>query len=63
MLAYLETQHTLYEEANDPKRFDPVYEHAAKVRAWLSSTEPGVRTVTENADGTATRVPPETTGL
>jgi hypothetical protein len=37
ILVYLDTERRSLEEANDPKQLDPVFEHAAEVRAWLRS--------------------------
>jgi hypothetical protein len=53
VLAYLETELTLHEEANDDRRLDAVYAHAGKLREWLSDVEePGSAIVVENADAT-----------
>jgi hypothetical protein len=55
VLAYLETEGTLREEANDDRRFDAVYAHADKLREWLSDIEePGNAIVVENADAAET---------
>jgi hypothetical protein len=62
ILAHLETARMVDEEASEENRLDPVYEHAAKVREWLSSIdnrEPGLAIVAESADGTETRTPSE----
>jgi hypothetical protein len=39
VLAYVETVRTLHEEANDDRRLEAVYEHAVKLREWLSDVE------------------------
>jgi hypothetical protein len=39
VLAHLETERKLHEEANDDRRFDAVYEHAGKLREWLSDVD------------------------
>jgi hypothetical protein len=44
VLAYLETERTLHEEANEDRQFDAVYEHVGKLHEWLSGVdnrEPG----------------------
>jgi hypothetical protein len=41
VLAYLETERTLHEVADDDRRFDDVYEHAGKLREWLSAVDDG----------------------
>jgi hypothetical protein len=52
VLAYIETEHTLHEEANNDRRLDAVYEHAVMLREWLSGVEePGGAIVVETADG------------
>jgi len=56
ILAYLDTQRRLYEDADD-KQFDHVFRHAAKVRDWLSSLDmnkPGLVVVFRDPDGTET---------
>jgi hypothetical protein len=39
VLAYIETERTLHEEANDDGRLDAVYEHAVRLREWLSDVD------------------------
>jgi hypothetical protein len=56
ILAYLDTQRRLYEDADD-KQFDHVFRHAGKVRDWLSSldmSKPGFLVVFRDPDGTET---------
>jgi hypothetical protein len=56
ILAYLDTQRRLYEDAED-KQFDSVFKHAAEVREWLSSldmSKPGLVIVIRDPDGTET---------
>jgi hypothetical protein len=61
VLAYLETERTLHEEANDDRRFDAVYAHAGKLREWLSDVEePSSAIVVENADTAAANISSET---
>jgi hypothetical protein len=51
VLVHLETELKLHEEANDDRRFDDVYEHAGKLREWLSDVdELGSVVAVENAD-------------
>jgi hypothetical protein len=50
VLAYVETENTLYEEANNDRRLDAVNEHAVKLREWLSGVEPGGAIAVEGAD-------------
>jgi hypothetical protein len=52
ILAYLDTERRRHEDTDDNKRFSPVFEHATKVREWLSSlTKPGIVIVIRDADG------------
>jgi hypothetical protein len=39
VLAHLETERKLHEEADDDRRSDAVYKHAGKLREWLSDVE------------------------
>jgi hypothetical protein len=55
VLAYVETERTLHEEANHDRRLDAVYEHAVKLREWLSDIEElGGTVVVGNPDSSAT---------
>jgi hypothetical protein len=66
ILAHLETARMVDEEASEENRLDPVCEHAAKVREWLSSIDnigPGLAIVEENADGTETSYPIGNSGV
>jgi len=54
VLTHLETERTRHEEADDDRRFDAVYEHAGKLREWLSDVgdeEPRGAILVESADG------------
>jgi hypothetical protein len=60
VLAYIETERTLHEEASDNRQFDAVYKHAGKLREWLSDVEePGSAIVVENADAAEANLSPE----
>ena len=39
VLAHLETERASYAEASDERQFDTVYEHAGKLREWLSDVD------------------------
>jgi hypothetical protein len=51
VLAHLETERKLHEEADDDRQSDAVYKHAGKLREWLSDVdELGGAVVVETAD-------------
>jgi hypothetical protein len=59
VLAHLEAERKLREEAND-RRFDDVYEHADKVREWLSDVEEiGDPVAVENAEAAGSHLSSE----
>jgi hypothetical protein len=63
VLGYLETELTLHEKANDDRRFDAVFEHASRLREWLSGFDDGetdAAILAENADGAEAHVSSET---
>jgi hypothetical protein len=39
VLAHLENERALHEEASDNRQFDAVYKHVGKLREWLSDVE------------------------
>jgi hypothetical protein len=56
VLAHLETERMLHEKEDDDKRFDAVYEHASKLREWLSGVdddEPGGATIADSSEAHA----------
>jgi hypothetical protein len=60
VLAHLEAERKLREEAND-RRFGDVYEHADKLREWLSDVEEmGDAVAVENAEAAGSHLSSET---
>ena len=62
VLAHLENERALHEEASDNRQFDAVYQHARKLREWLSDVdngEPGGAMLAENADATEANISSE----
>jgi hypothetical protein len=54
VLGHIETERSLHELANDPRQYDVVYEHAGKLREWLSGpddSEPADALLAEDAHG------------
>jgi hypothetical protein len=63
VLAHLEVGRKLHEEANDDRRFDDVYEHAGKLREWLSDvSELGDAVAVERSASSAAADVSETPG-
>jgi hypothetical protein len=61
VLAHLEIERKLREEANDDRRFDDVYEHADKLCEWLSDVdELGNAVAVDNAEAVASHLSSET---
>jgi hypothetical protein len=63
LLAYLETERTVHEEADNDRQFDAVFEHAGKLREWLSGVgdgEPAGAILAESADGAEAHISSET---